>query len=409
MTDDVPTHPRRLAVRVTKDALRQIRGGHPWVFDDSVVAVPDDAEPGDLAVVFDDKRRFVAIGLYDPASPIRIKVLHQGPPLAIDEAFWRGRLTDALELRTAFAKSAQTTGYRLVHGENDRLPGLVVDRYGDHVVIKLYTEALFPYLDTIAGLLGELVEPGSITLRLSRNAASARVPRNDGDLLFGERPEVITFRENGLTFEADVVHGQKTGFFLDQRENRNLVRSRASGRRVLDVFSCTGGFTVNAAAGGATSVHSVDIAPAAIAAIARNVALNLDRPSVATCTFTSSTGDALPVLLGLADKGQRFDLVIVDPPSFASRQSQVDGARAAYRKLTAAAVRLIEPGGVLVQASCSSRVTARDFFDDVEDAAIAAGVALTDIRTTTHEPDHPVGFAQGAYLKAMFATVRTRR
>jgi len=400
--------PDRLAVRVTKDAERQIRGGHPWVFDGSIQSVKPKGEPGDLAVVFDDKRRFLAIGLYDPASPIRIKVLHRGDPTPIDASFWAARIDAALAARPELVGAATTDGYRVVHGENDGLPGLVVDRYAEVLVVKLYSEAWFPHLNDVIAVLVERLAPAAIVLRLARVVEpDADAGWIDGHTIYGALPNgssIVTFRENSLTFEADVVHGQKTGFFLDQRDNRALIRSRSVGRRVLDVYSCSGGFTVNAAAGGAVSVHSIDISAGAIAASRRNMALNADRPNVAACTHEATVGDATTVLRGLLRAKARFDMVIIDPPSMASTKAQIDGALATYARLADLGIELLDGGGVLFQASCSSRVNATDFYDTVAGMADRVGRPLARETYTAHAVDHPVSFPEGAYLKAVIAT-----
>jgi 23S rRNA (cytosine1962-C5)-methyltransferase len=395
----------RLAVRVTPDAARHVRRGHPWVFDDSVVSVRPDGRPGDLAVLFDERRRFMAIGLYDPASPIRVKLLHRGRPVRIDRAFWRDRLAAALAVRTSLVEDRATDAFRWVHGENDRLPGLVLDRYGDATVVKLYSAAWFPHLDDIVGAAAQVLPSERVVLRLARNVAGEG-DRCDGAALVGALPEApVRFVEGGLVFEADLVRGQKTGHFLDQRDNRRRVRNRSSGARVLDVYACTGGFSVNAAAGGARSVHSVDIAPAAIDTARRNMELNQASAAVRNCRHHHTVGDAMAVMARLADQGRTFDLVVVDPPSFASRQTQVTGALRAYGRLTELALRLLEPGGTLVQASCSARVRSEEFFDAVRSAAVRSGAQLADVERTGHAVDHPVGFPEGEYLKALFATV----
>jgi 23S rRNA (cytosine1962-C5)-methyltransferase len=300
-----------------------------------------------------------------------------------------------------------------VHGENDGLPGLVLDRYADTYVLKLYSPSWLPHLATLVACIGEVFAPDALVLRLSRSLQQqgsvgrlGDIDLVDGAALLGEVPAVpVPFIEHDLRFEADVVHGQKTGFFLDQRENRVRVRALAHGRRVLDVFCCTGGFSVNAAAGAAALVHSVDISPAAIQAAQRNMARNGGRAAVRACTHQVSTGDAMTVMSQMVDAGRLFDLVIVDPPSFASRQSQIDGALRAYGRLTELAVQLLVPGGTLVQASCSARVTTERFLETVTDAAYGMGVRLDGMSHTTHAVDHPVAFAQGAYLKAIFARV----
>ena len=399
-----------MAVRITPDAARHVRAGHPWVFDGSIVSVRPDGDPGDLAVIFDDRRRFMAIGLYDPASAIRIKVLHHGRPTPIDEAFWIDRLAAALASRSRLVEDPTTTAFRWVHGENDGLPGLVLDRYGDVTVIKLYSEAWFAHLDAVLAAAQQVLAAERVVLRLARNVAVDGRESLDGSALAGELPaQPVRFLERSLTFEADVVRGQKTGHFLDQRDNRGRVRRRAAGARVLDVYSCTGGFSVNAAAGGATLVHSVDISAAAITTARRNMDHNRSLPPVRACHHHDTVGDAMAVMAEMADRGRSFDMVVVDPPSFASRQDQVDGALRAYGRLTQLALRLLEPGGTLVQASCSARVSERAFFDVVDAAAERSGVVLTDVAHTAHAVDHPVGFSEGSYLKALFATVAPLR
>ena len=404
MTD----HPR-LAVRLTKDALRQVRAGHPWVFDRSITQVRPEGEAGDLAVVFDDKRRFNAIGLYDPDSPIRIKLLHHGAPVQVGPALWEERLRAALDLRAPLVVSTHTDAFRWVNGENDAMPGLVLDVYRDTVVMKLYTPAWFPFLDELVGAVEATLAPSRLVLRLSRTVSAAQDRWRDGTALVGELPDgPIRFVENDLTFEADVVSGQKTGHFLDQRDNRLRVRGLSSSARVLDVYSCTGGFSVNAAAGGARLVHSVDISDAAIETARRNMAANRDRPAVRACRHHWSVGDAMTVMAEMAAEGRTFDVVVVDPPSFARRRSQVEGALRAYARLTRLALDLVEPGGVLVQASCSSRVTTEEFHAVVLAAADESDRRLLDVLRTGHALDHPIGFPEGEYLKGIVATVGAR-
>jgi 23S rRNA (cytosine1962-C5)-methyltransferase len=348
----------------------------------------------------------MAIGLFDPLSPIRVKVLHHGRPVTIDAAFWRERLSAALARRADLVRSTQTTGYRVLHGENDGLPGVVLDRFDRVGVLKLYSAAWVPHLPELVAAIDEVVGVESLVLRLARNAAGAGDVR-DGMALRGPLPEApVVFVENGLRFEADVIGGQKTGFFLDQRDNRDRVRSRAAGRTVLDVFSCSGGFSVAAAAGGATRVHSVDLSRGAIDAARRNMALNAGRPHVAACHHDATVGDAAEVMTGLVAAGERYGIVVVDPPSMASRAAQVDGALRTYGRLCDLALQLLEPGGTLVQASCSSRVSSDQLLDVVRDVAAARGVELQHVTVTGHAVDHPIGFPEGAYLSAVFAKVR---
>ncbi len=402
-----PPSDKRMAVRVTRDALRQIRGGSPWLYDGSIESISHDGAIGDLAVVFDHDRKFAAIGLYDPTSPIRVKILHQGSPRQIDDDFWRERIAAALDRRSGLADDPETNAYRMVHGENDGLPGLVVDRYAGTLVVKLYTPAWFPHLRRIVDALAATQRHDRVVLRLGRSVASGETfGLSDGDVIVG--PPVdgpVTFVERGLTMEADVVHGQKTGHFLDQRDNRALVRGMAAGLDVLDVFSSTGGFALSAAAGGATSVHLVDQSAPALETAERNIAHNRQLGEVRRCAVHTTVGDAFDVLTTLAKRDERFDLVIVDPPSFASNQAAVDRALAAYARLTRLALAVTERGGTLVQASCSSRVTTDDFVQTVLDAAASAHREVHLTRRTEHAVDHPIGFEFGAYLKAVYLRV----
>ena len=406
---------RRIAVRVSPAALREVRAGSPWVFDRSITSTGEPGAAGDLAVIFDDKRRFAAIGLWDPASPVRIKVLHVGSPAMIDGVWWHAAILAALERRASLTADDTTNAFRVVHGENDGLPALVVDRYAATLVVKLYSAAWFPHLAAVVDALVELTAPERIVLRLARSVAAGQTfGLADGDTLVGAPPAgPVFFRERGLTMEADVVHGQKTGHYLDQRDNRALVRGLAAERDVLDVFSSTGGFALAAAAGGARSVHLVDQSAPALAAAERNIAHNRRLREVRGCAIHTTVGDAFDVLAALdrraTRESDRFDVVVIDPPSFASRQSQVDRALRAYAALTRLGVALLRPGGTLVQASCSSRVPADDFFDTVSAAARDAGRPLHEIRRTGHPVDHPITFPQGAYLKAIFARTMGHR
>ena len=402
---------RRLAVRVTADALRHVRAGHPWIFEDSITSVSHDGGPGDLAVVFDDRRRFAAVGLYDPASPIRVKVLHHGGPETIDDAWFAERIRAAIGRRSALIAGGDTTGYRCVNGENDGLPALVVDRYAGSVVVKLYSSAWFAHLRGLVAALEELLDPERVVLRLARSVqGSGPKGIGDGTTLVGDPPAgPVLFRENGLVFEADVVHGQKTGHFLDQRDNRALVGGMASGCEVLDVFACTGGFSVYAAAGGAPVVTSVDLSGPALAAAARNVAHNRDRAEVAACRWSSEQADAFDALAAHGHIGRRHDVVVIDPPSFAQKKADVRAGVAAYRRLTRLGVRLVRPDGLFVQASCSSRISTDLFTTSVLDEIHTSGRDAEVVAVTGHAVDHPVTFREGEYLKALYVRLGPAR
>lgn len=391
---------KRIAIHVKPAAERALRAGHPWLFDESIRKQSRDGQAGDLAVIYDQKKRFLAIGLYDPASPIRVKLLQHRDPAIIDAAWFAARLQAAAKIRASLPGQG-TTGYRLLHGENDGLPGLIVDRYADTLVIKLYTAAWLPHLRHILSALDVLLPGSRWVLRLSRSVPE-QYGLHDGLILRGDALDgPIRFTENGLSFFADVLHGHKTGFFFDQRENRARVGQLAQNRRVLDVFAYTGGFSAYAAHGGAASVLSTDLSEPALAAAAHNVALNRQ----ADVQHETLAGDAFDVLEGLRKQQRRFDLLVIDPPSFAKQASEVPRALAAYERLLEAALPLLVADGVLAMASCSSRVSADDFFAALHRAAQRNGRPLHETERTGHALDHPIGFAEGAYLKCLYANV----
>lgn len=402
----MPTQERRVAVRLTEDALRHVRAGHPWIFDRSITSTSHDAPPGTLAVVFDRRRRFAAIGLWDPTSPLRVRVLHAGEPAAVDESFWSARLVRAVAMRGELVEDPGTTGFRVVNGESDGFPGLVLDRYGETGVVKLYTAAWWPHLDGLVPLLLAAAGVDRLVLRLARSVGPD-AGRADGTTLVGEPPAApVPFLERGLAFAADVVRGQKTGHFLDQRENRALVGGLASGAQVLDVFACTGGFSVHAAAGGARSVRAVDLAEPALAAARANIERNRALPAVAACQHVTEAGDAFEVLESHAAAGRTWDLVVVDPPSFAPRQDAVSRALQAYARLTRLGLAVTRAGGTFVQSSCSSRIDAETFHRQLHRVAAEEGRRLEEIARTGHPADHPATFPEARYLKTAFLRVR---
>jgi 23S rRNA (cytosine1962-C5)-methyltransferase len=401
----------RLRLRVTAAAESAVRSGHPWVFCDSVLDLNRAGQTGELAVIYDRMNCFLAVGLFDPDSPIRMRILHAGKPQTIDHAWWQARLEQAVARRRDLF-DAQTTGYRLIHGESDGWPGLVLDRYDTTLVLKLYTAAWLPRLDDMLALLKGNVPGERIVLRLSRNIqpfAEGRFQRRDGEIIFSQRAESefgapVVFLESGLRFEADVLRGQKTGFFLDQRENRREVETLARGRRVLNAFSFSGGFSVYAARGGAMAVTDLDISAHALAAAQRNFALNQNFPGVAACHHDTAQGDAFEWLAASAAK---FDLVVLDPPSLAKRATEREGALRAYERLATLGIARLAPGGILVAGSCSARVPAEEFFEVVRCAAAKAGRKFAELKTLRHPPDHPATFKEGEYLKVIYLKFAT--
>jgi 23S rRNA (cytosine1962-C5)-methyltransferase len=404
--------PQRMALHVRPAAERALRLGHPWLYDASIRDQSREGRPGDLAVVFDRRDRFLAIGLYDPDSPIRVRVLQQGTPATISREWFRERIRRSAALRRPLEVDENTTAYRLVHGENDGLPGLVVDRYSESYVLKLDTAAWLAHLhDVVPALLTEY-RPERLVLRFSRSAREAlqRHGIDEGCILAGKGIEgPVTFMENGLRFAADLVHGQKTGFFLDQRENRAkvgaLIAADTTLRRVLNVFAYTGAFSLYAARAGATRVVSLDVSEPALQSALANFDLNVQWPGVASARHEIAAGDAFELLGRFDEEDKRFDVVIVDPPALARSQADVPVAGRAYRRLAADATRLVRPDGLLVMSSCSSRVTANAFRRLVRQGSRSAGRSLHQLAQTGHPADHPITFPEGDYLKTIYARV----
>ncbi|ACL64927.1 PUA domain containing protein [Anaeromyxobacter dehalogenans 2CP-1] len=384
-----------------KDLARHLRAGHPWVFRKAVERAPARLPAGTIVDVTEDGR-FVARGYYDPHSAISVRILTREPAEAIDAAFWRRRVARAVALRKELVRD--TTGYRVVHGEGDALPGVVADRYDRHVVLKLYSAGLTPHRAEIVEALH--AEQEGVAGVFGRD----EIPRDDQDegegdgsgrVLWGaEPPERIAIDEHGMKVLVDVRRGQKTGHFLDQRENRRMVRDLARGRaEALNLFGYTGGFSVAAALGGAGHVVTVDVDRDAIALARENFRAN----GLDAADHAFAAEDCFELLARYKREGRRFDLVVCDPPAFAKSQKAVEGALAGYASLNRAALAVLAPGGLLVTASCSARVSAEQFADAVKEAAYKARVDLALVAETRQPPDHPVSlqFREGRYLKCM--------
>jgi len=395
-------------IKVSKTLQAKIRKGYPWIFHYQVQNRDIEGKSGDLAVVYDSKNDFLAIGLLDPESDICFRVLQTSNPVKIDSNFFAKRLVVALELRESLFDDS-TTGYRVINGENDGFPGLVLDCYSKTLVLKLYTTAWIPYLDILVPLFRGQLPVARCVLRWSRKAAtSAFISKKwrDGSVLFGNitRP-LIRFLENGINFEADVVSGQKTGFFIDQRDNRQYIRLLSKGKSVLNVFSYTGAFSVYAFIGGARSVLEVDSNLIALTASKSNLKLNFPNRNFSQEEFYQMKADGFDALSDLKSDKKRFDLVILDPPAFARRNKQIKTALKSYARLAEAGARVSANNGILFAASCSVHVKACSFYKAVFSGIQSSGRGYKEIQRTGHAKDHPVVFSQGEYLKGIFCRI----
>lgn len=389
---------KRVAIKLSSKAETIVKKGHPWIFSESIVKCPADAATGDVAIIFSAKdNKLMAVGLYDAASPIRVKVLSLQQPIVPNTAFFRQRIQAAYERRRSFM-AAHTNAFRLIYGEGDHLPGVIVDVYDKVVVLKLYSGMWEPYVNDIVAALADLLQPEAIVLRLSRAAAKVMKAYGDASVLYGTLANpVVRFKEFGVYFQANILLGHKTGYFLDHRANRHQVGLMAKGKTVLDVFAYAGGFSVHALVGGAKMVTSVDLSNQALALAEQNAALNQYPGKLKTVA-----GDAFEILNNMIEERQQYDIVVIDPPSFAKQQSEVPVAIKRYEQLAVLGAKLCRKSGMLILASCSSRVSLEDLLQAHRNAFAKLGLKPVLFQTTTHDWDHPAGIPELSYLKTAY-------
>ncbi|GAB4122794.1 MAG: class I SAM-dependent methyltransferase [Sideroxydans sp.] len=376
---------------------------HPWVFSGAIERINGSYRSGDTVAVRDAAGHFLAWAAYNPDSPIRGRVWSWHESEAIDADFFRRRLTAALAARHALSIGQDSNGMRLVHGESDGLPGLIVDQYGDVLVLQLGSAGPERWRDTLADLLQALCSPVCIYERSdSDGRALEGLPKRCG-VLRGNLPDKVEVMEHGLRFAVDVAGGQKTGFYLDQRDNRALTGTLAAGRDVLNCFCYTGGFSLYALRGGAKSVLSIDASEGALALARHNVALNGldDGRAEWLCA------DVFAMLRKLRDQNRKFDLIVLDPPKLAPTAAHAEKAARAYKDIALLGFKLLRPGGLLCTYSCSGGISDELFQKIIAGAALDAGVDAQIVRKLHAAPDHPVllSFPEGAYLKGLILRV----
>ena len=393
---------KRLILKPGRDKALLRR--HPWVFSGAIQQVLGDPEAGETVLVQDAHGRPLGQASFSPASQIRARMWSWNPEEAIDGRFFEQRLEQALRLRQNLPERDQADAWRLVHGESDGLPGLIVDQYADVLSVQLLSAGVEHWRDILLELLVKLFQP---TAAIERSDADVRtlegLPVRTGRLYGPDLSEPVKISEHGLSFLVDIPGGHKTGFYLDQRANRLMVRAFAQGKNVLDCFSYTGGFAINALYGGAASVLAVDTSAQALDAAAAHVALNhLDAARIAW-----QQGDVFQVLRELRDRGRTFYMVILDPPKFAPTAAQAQKAARGYKDINMLGMKLLSPGGRLMTFSCSGGVDRALFQKIVAGAALDAGVHARILHWLSQAPDHPVAlnFPEGEYLKGLVVAV----
>jgi 23S rRNA (cytosine1962-C5)-methyltransferase len=365
----------------------RLRGGHPWIYRADVADVR--AEAGDIVQVRSPRGQILGAALFSDRSQITLRMLSYGEQAA-DAALLRRRIEGAIAFRASLAIDA--TAYRLVHGEADLLPSLIVDRYGDYLVVQALSQGMDRLLPTVVATLTELLQPRGI---LARNDPRARVLEGleqRVDVLAGEVPDSVAVTETGIEYEVDVRRGQKTGLFLDQRENRAAGAAYARGR-MLDCFSYNGGFAL-VMGRHCTETIAFDVSEDAIARVKQNAARN-------GIAVDARVGNVFDELRGLDRLGERFDTIVLDPPAFAKNKAAVSNARAGYKEINLRALKLLNPGGTLVTCSCSYNVNEGTFAEIVYEAAVDAQAHVTVVEKRMQGRDHPVllGVPETYYLK----------
>jgi 23S rRNA (cytosine1962-C5)-methyltransferase len=392
--------PKRLAVKLNAKGEQFVIQGHPWVFSNNITKINDNAKSGDLAIIFGkNKNRVIGLGLYDANSPIRIKMLHSSAEKAeINAAFFENKIKQAYAKRKSLLKT-NTNSYRLLFGENDGFPGLIADVYAAVLVVKIYSEIWLPYIETIIPSLQEVSDVKTVVIRLSRSLENSKKHKlENGDVVFGTlKNEVVQFVEHNVNFSANVIKGHKTGYFLDHRPNRKQVGEWSRDKSVLDVFSYAGGFSVHALYNGAREVTSLDISKQALEIALENGKLNTYKGKHKTIA-----GDAFEELKKLIKDKVTFDVVVIDPPSFAKQASEIELAKKKYAQLAELGEKLTAKNGLLMLASCSSRVLAQAFYDINSQVLAATKRNYKILLKTQHDSDHPIGFPEGAYLKSVY-------
>ncbi|MDM8527122.1 class I SAM-dependent rRNA methyltransferase [Anaerolineales bacterium HSG24] len=399
----IKSHAKKpLVLQLSRDLRRDIKRGHPWVFANNLRHCPP-ATPGRVAMLLDNRKRKLAQGFYSPDSPLAFRVCTVETKNPLNDYWAEKQFERACRLRQmlfdAQTFDKQTTGFRLFNGEGDGLPGLVVDLYDDIAVLKLDGLAAIGFWDS-RGIARWLVERLSLRAVYER----ARERGQAGQLLVGKLPpQPIQFLENGVRFGADIVHGQKTGFFLDQRDNRQMIQRLAAQKRVLNLFGYTGGFSIYAALGGASHVTTVDIAAPAIKSATTNWQLN----NLPDGSHEPIVRDVHKFLAEAIKQKQRWSLIVIDPPSYASSKGMVKKAINAYQHVIASAAQLIVSDGFLAASSCSSHISMEMFLSICQEAISKAKRRATILSISGQPADHPTPlvFSEFRYLKFVLMRV----
>jgi 23S rRNA (cytosine1962-C5)-methyltransferase len=387
---------------------RSLYRRHPWIFEGSVERLDGRARLGDTVDVVDASGRCLARAAWSPHSQIRARVWSFDPHEIVDDAFFKRRVAAAVERRLSMPQLAGQEGMRLLHGESDGLPGVIADRYGDTICLQLTAAGSDKWRKAIVGALVKATGVARIYERSDSDVRKLEGLEPVTGWVHGEAPDTpLSIDENGVRLGVDVVAGHKTGFYLDQRDNRLLTRALAKGKSVLNCFCYTGGFSLQALAGGAASVLSIDSSGPALAGARANMALNAANPLFEASRAEWLEGDVFEALRTFRKEGRTFDLIVLDPPKFAPSAAHAERAARAYKDINLHGFRLLNPGGHLLTYSCSGGIGLELFQKIVAGAAVDAGRDARILQRLSAGPDHPVAlhFPEGEYLKGLLVQV----
>ncbi|WP_276359310.1 class I SAM-dependent rRNA methyltransferase [Daejeonella sp. H1SJ63] len=392
------------SVRLKKGKEKAVKQMHPWVFSGAIEHVKGKPENGDIVMVTDNNNDFLAYGFYNNTSRVAVRLLEWNLETEINENWWRKKIRTAVKFRESL-HTEDTNTYRLIFSEADYLPGLIVDRYADFLSVQILTSGIERIKHILLDELQDLLKPKGI---FDRSDASARahegMEASSGGILLGaEPPEFVSVRENGIFYQVNIAEGQKSGFYCDQRDNRRFVAEHVRGKKVLDCFSYSGGFSLNALSKGAAQVISVDSSALALETLKRNMEIN----SFNDIPHQLIQSDVNKQLRAFRESNEKFDLIILDPPKYAPSRSALTKASRAYKDLNRTAMLLLNEGGLLATYSCSGAVDLSLFKQIIAWAALDAGKEVQFIQQFCQPADHPVrsSFPEGEYLKGLLCRI----
>ncbi|MBC7614600.1 MAG: class I SAM-dependent rRNA methyltransferase [Pedobacter sp.] len=391
-------------IKLRKGKEKAVLQRHPWVFSGALEKIMGTPENGDVVKVINASNEFLAYGYFNNQSRVAVRLLEWDETKVINEDWYAQKINAAIALRAHLLSNKETNAYRLIFSEADFLPGLIVDKYADFLSVQILSTGIETVKGTIIDILSKVLKPKGIFDRSDATARTHEGITAENGLLWGEAPaEFIAVKENGITYHINIAEGQKSGFYCDQRDNRRILAEYAKGKSVLDCFSYSGGFSLNAFKNGATMVTSVDSSALAIETLKQNLVLNKFNKN----EHIEIQSDVNKQLRIFKEEGKKFDIVILDPPKYAPSRSAVDRAARAYKDLNRLALMLLENGGLLATFSCSGAVDIETFKQIIAWAALDAGKEVQVIKQFSQPEDHPVrlSFPEGEYLKGLLLRV----